>query len=60
MARERYQQTKSDQRSFVMAGLVPAIDVLFAGRPFKTWMPGTTPGMTMMPKNKSPGRKVGA
>src|SRR5690348_11945252 len=28
----------------VMAGLVPAIHVLFAKR--KTWMPGTRPGMT--------------
>ena len=28
--------------SFVMAGLVPAIHVLAA----RTWMPGTTPGMT--------------
>jgi hypothetical protein len=29
--------------SLVMAGLVPAIHVLFAA---KTWMPGTRPGMT--------------
>jgi hypothetical protein len=28
---------------FVMAGLVPAIHVLAA---VKTWMPGTSPGMT--------------
>jgi hypothetical protein len=28
-----------------MAGLVPAIHVLFATRK-KTWMPGTRPGMT--------------
>jgi hypothetical protein len=28
---------------FVMAGLVPAIHVLVAA---KTWMPGTSPGMT--------------
>jgi hypothetical protein len=28
---------------FVMAGLVPAIHVLAAA---KTWMPGTSPGMT--------------
>jgi hypothetical protein len=34
--------------TFVMAGLVPAIHVFFAqkGRR-KTWMPGTSPGMTM-------------
>ena len=32
-------------KSFVMAGLVPAIHVLlFLGK--KTWMPGTRPGMT--------------
>jgi hypothetical protein len=29
----------------VMAGLVPAIHVFFAGMT-KTWMPGTRPGMT--------------
>src|SRR5262249_50721512 len=29
-----------------MAGLVPAIHVLFAVRPPKAWMPGTSPGMT--------------
>jgi hypothetical protein len=29
----------------VMAGLVPAIHVLFVGS-LKTWMPGTSPGMT--------------
>jgi hypothetical protein len=29
--------------SSVMAGLVPAIHVLLAA---KTWMPGTSPGMT--------------
>ena len=32
----------------VMAGLVPAIHVLAAARK-KTWMPGTGPGMTMLP-----------
>jgi hypothetical protein len=30
----------------VMAGLVPAIHVFRVGRAFKTWMPGTSPGMT--------------
>jgi hypothetical protein len=30
---------------FVMAGLVPAVHVLDAARR-KTWMPGTSPGMT--------------
>jgi hypothetical protein len=29
-----------------MAGLVPAIHVFNADRQFKTWMPGTRPGMT--------------
>src|SRR5258708_7099577 len=29
-----------------MAGLVPAIHVLLYGRRSKTWMPGTSPGMT--------------
>jgi hypothetical protein len=29
----------------VMAGLVPAIHVFFIASP-KTWMPGTSPGMT--------------
>ncbi|MEH2521083.1 hypothetical protein V1279_006656 [Bradyrhizobium sp. AZCC 1610] len=29
-----------------MAGLVPAIHVLFCNRTKKTWMPGTSPGMT--------------
>jgi hypothetical protein len=29
-----------------MAGLVPAIHVLLADFPQKTWMPGTSPGMT--------------
>jgi hypothetical protein len=29
-----------------MAGLVPAIHVFARGRKFKTWMPGTRPGMT--------------
>ena len=32
---------------FVMAGLVPAIHV-FAPRRSKTWMPGTSPGMTSL------------
>jgi hypothetical protein len=31
---------------FVMAGLVPAIHVLFCSVVVKTWMPGTRPGMT--------------
>jgi hypothetical protein len=30
----------------VMAGLVPAIHVFRATPDFKTWMPGTRPGMT--------------
>jgi hypothetical protein len=30
----------------VMAGLVPAIHVLAARGAGKTWMPGTSPGMT--------------
>jgi hypothetical protein len=34
-----------DVPSFVMAGLVPAIHV-FLWSYFKTWMPGTRPGMT--------------
>ena len=29
-----------------MAGLVPAIHVFLAAKPFKTWMPGTSPGTT--------------
>jgi hypothetical protein len=29
-----------------MAGLVPAIHVLFVNTARKTWMPGTSPGMT--------------
>jgi len=33
---------------FVMAGLVPAIHALFAA---KTWMPGTSPGMTLIGNN---------
>jgi hypothetical protein len=31
---------------FVMAGLVPAIHVLLQDLITKTWMPGTSPGMT--------------
>jgi hypothetical protein len=31
---------------FVMAGLVPAIHVFFVVSKRKTWMPGTSPGMT--------------
>ena len=31
---------------FVMAGLVPAIHVLASQTESKTWMPGTSPGMT--------------
>jgi hypothetical protein len=34
-----------------MAGLVPAIHVLFDAAAKKTWMPGTGPGMT---KNFTP------
>ncbi|MGH6996219.1 MAG: hypothetical protein ACREES_11005 [Stellaceae bacterium] len=33
-------QSETTNRSVVMAGLDPAIHA------FKTWMPGTTPGMT--------------
>jgi hypothetical protein len=29
-----------------MAGLVPAIHVFLLNKDFKTWMPGTRPGMT--------------
>jgi hypothetical protein len=32
----------------VMAGLVPAIHVLFCSKFIKTWMPGIKPGMTRM------------
>jgi hypothetical protein len=32
-----------------MAGLVPAIHVLFDAAGKKTWMPGTRPGMTKEP-----------
>ncbi|MDB5640359.1 MAG: hypothetical protein JWP51_5267 [Bradyrhizobium sp.] len=32
--------------SFVMAGLVPAIHVCLAAVLLRTWMPGTSPGMT--------------
>jgi hypothetical protein len=32
---------------FVMAGLVPAIHVFTVWRRSKTWMPGTSPGMTV-------------
>jgi hypothetical protein len=35
--------------SVVMAGLVPAIHVWTAAR--KTWMPGTSPGMTQYHRN---------
>ena len=31
---------------FVMAGLVPAIHVFLCFAAAKTWMPGTSPGMT--------------
>ena len=31
-----------------MAGLVPAIGVFNLGKKTKTWMPGTSPGMTGM------------
>ena len=33
-------------RFFVMAGLVPAIHVFLAATLVKSWMPGTSPGMT--------------
>jgi hypothetical protein len=33
-------------REFVMAGLVPAIHVLFDAANQKTWMPATSAGMT--------------
>jgi hypothetical protein len=33
-------------RLFVMAGLFPAIHVLFLANVCKAWMPGTSPGMT--------------
>jgi len=33
-------------RSFVMAGLAPAIHVFFGFVEVKTWMPGSSPGMT--------------
>ena len=32
---------------YVMAGLVPAIHGLFAPQRQRTWMPGTSPGMTV-------------
>jgi hypothetical protein len=32
----------------VMAGLVPAIHVFFSISTVKTWMPGTSPGMTIL------------
>src|SRR5882757_5074606 len=39
----------------VMAGLVPAIHV-FSGTGSKTWMPGTSPGMTrVMPESRGSG-----
>ena len=31
----------------VMAGLVPAIHEFFVRQEQRTWMPGTTPGMTI-------------
>jgi hypothetical protein len=36
-----------------MAGLVPAIDVLFDAAIKKTWMLGTRPGMTKEPKSRN-------
>ena len=33
---------------FVMAGLVPAIHALTRSKESKTWMPGTSPGMTVL------------
>jgi hypothetical protein len=41
-----------------MAGLVPAIHVFFSST-IKTWMPGTSPGMTKqldVTKQKGPGK----
>jgi hypothetical protein len=35
-----------DVTRIVMAGLVPAIHVFNAEMFFRTWMPGTRPGMT--------------
>jgi hypothetical protein len=36
-----------------MAGLVPAIHVLFDAAAKKTWMPGTRPGMTKRGKPRN-------
>jgi hypothetical protein len=44
-ARISSRETKTEHSFSVMAGLVPAIHVFFV-TPTKTWMPGTSPGMT--------------
>jgi hypothetical protein len=41
-----------------MAGLVPAIHVFICAATGKTWMPGTRPGMTEIPKQNR--RRKGA
>jgi hypothetical protein len=41
-------RSSSKHDPIVMAGLVPAIHVLLLGGLFKTWMPGTSPGMTVL------------
>jgi hypothetical protein len=38
-----------------MAGLVPAIHVFLRRNAVKTWMPGTSPGMTEKSKHVIPG-----
>jgi len=58
MAPRRYQQKDSDQLSFVMAGLVPAIHVLIL-EISKTWMPGIKPGMTVRLKTRAPAARPG-
>ena len=42
----RYLRSGSRWIEFVMAGLVPAIHAFLRGACCKTWMPGTSPGMT--------------
>jgi hypothetical protein len=42
-----------------MAGLVPAIYVLLACNALrKTWMPGTSPGMTALSLYRAPGSEI--
>jgi hypothetical protein len=65
---KRYQRIRLDQLSFVMAGhsrlkdgvasacLCPGHPRLLCNGTSKTWMPGTRPGMTVIPQKKSPGR----